>query len=151
MSVLYNLVYSLSQLMFLLSLSLPSTDSILDAICQGVSLSENVSLSEIADLTPGYVGCDLKTLVSITNACALNRVICQYLKEGRGAPTTTTAEDGKVEGKFKFFFFFWFWGIDLAVFFFLFIYKYGFYCKIFSSAKCQLRSLLKILCLCYGI
>ena len=72
--------------------------SILEAICQGVSLSENVSLSEIADLTPGYVGCDLKTLVSITNACALNRVISQHLKDGRGSFTTTTTDDGEDEG-----------------------------------------------------
>ncbi|RUS74467.1 hypothetical protein EGW08_017766 [Elysia chlorotica] len=81
------------------ALRFPNRDarkSILDAICQGVSLSENVSLSEIADLTPGYVGCDLKTLVSITNACALNRVILQHLKDGRGS--SATAQDGKEEG-----------------------------------------------------
>ncbi|GFR81960.1 nuclear valosin-containing protein-like [Elysia marginata] len=85
------------------ALRFPNRDarkSILEAICQGVSLSDNVSLSEIADLTPGYVGCDLKTLVSITNACALNRVISQYLKEGRGSSTTMTAEEEiKEEGK----------------------------------------------------
>ncbi|KAK3757884.1 hypothetical protein RRG08_014439 [Elysia crispata] len=84
------------------ALRFPNRDarkSILEAICQGVSLSENVSLSEIADLTPGYVGCDLKTLVSITNACALNRVISQHLKDGRGSFTTTTTDDGEDEGK----------------------------------------------------
>lgn len=85
------------------ALRFPNRDarkSILEAICQGVSLSDNVSLSEIADLTPGYVGCDLKTLVSITNACALNRIISQYLKEGRGCAHNTTGEEGK-EGEQK--------------------------------------------------
>ncbi|GFO02534.1 nuclear valosin-containing protein-like [Plakobranchus ocellatus] len=77
------------------ALRFPNRDarkSILDAICQEVSLSENVSLSEIADLTPGYVGCDLKTLVSITNACALNRIIAQYLRDGRGIAKTNSDE-----------------------------------------------------------
>ncbi|XP_059148274.1 nuclear valosin-containing protein-like isoform X2 [Physella acuta] len=51
--------------------------SILDALCRDVVLGEDVSLSDVADLTPGYVGSDLKTLISITNACAFNRKLLE--------------------------------------------------------------------------
>ncbi|KAH9509042.1 hypothetical protein Btru_048878 [Bulinus truncatus] len=57
--------------------------SILEALCKEVLLGPNVSLSEIADLTPGYVGSDLKTLISITNACALHRIINECKKNGK--------------------------------------------------------------------
>ncbi|BFZ07414.1 hypothetical protein BsWGS_10453 [Bradybaena similaris] len=52
--------------------------SILQALCQEVQLAEDVSLSAIADLTPGYVGSDLKTLIITTNACALHRAISDF-------------------------------------------------------------------------
>ncbi|XP_005106474.1 nuclear valosin-containing protein-like [Aplysia californica] len=73
--------------------------SILEALCQGVLLSDNVSLSEIADLTPGYVGCDLKTLISITNACALNRIISDLKKEGKALVPETPSSEGEAECK----------------------------------------------------
>ncbi|KAI8788352.1 nuclear valosin-containing protein [Biomphalaria glabrata] len=57
--------------------------SILEALCKDVQLGPNVSLSEIADLTPGYVGSDLKTLISITNACALHRIICECKRNNK--------------------------------------------------------------------
>ncbi|CAG5124575.1 unnamed protein product [Candidula unifasciata] len=53
--------------------------SILQTLCQGVPLAEDVSLSAIADLTPGFVGSDLKSLIISTNACTLHRAISEYV------------------------------------------------------------------------
>uniref|UniRef100_A0A915Q1G8 AAA+ ATPase domain-containing protein n=1 Tax=Setaria digitata TaxID=48799 RepID=A0A915Q1G8_9BILA len=48
---------------------------ILEIVCRGLRLDESVTLQELARLTPGYVGADLKALSREAASCAVNRAV----------------------------------------------------------------------------
>ncbi|VDK67794.1 unnamed protein product [Litomosoides sigmodontis] len=48
---------------------------ILEIVCRGLQLDETVVMQELARLTPGYVGADLKALSREAASCAVNRVV----------------------------------------------------------------------------
>uniref|UniRef100_A0A158Q6V8 Nuclear valosin-containing protein-like n=1 Tax=Elaeophora elaphi TaxID=1147741 RepID=A0A158Q6V8_9BILA len=48
---------------------------ILEIVCRGLRLDEKVILLELARLTPGYVGADLKALSREAASCAVNRAV----------------------------------------------------------------------------
>ncbi|KAM3722851.1 Protein mac-1 [Dirofilaria immitis] len=53
---------------------------ILEIVCKNLRFDESVILQELARLTPGYVGADLKTLSREAASCAVNRAINGILK-----------------------------------------------------------------------
>lgn len=50
-----------------------SRDSILCTLCRPLRLAPDLLLSEVAMMTPGFVGADLKSLVSEAAMAAVNR------------------------------------------------------------------------------
>lgn len=49
--------------------------AILRIVCRGIRLDENIHMEEIAKLTPGYVGADLKALAREAALCSVNRLL----------------------------------------------------------------------------
>lgn len=49
--------------------------SILSVVCRSLSLSSDLSLDEVARITPGYVGADLRALAREAANCAINRFL----------------------------------------------------------------------------
>lgn len=50
---------------------------ILAVICGGLKVSEEVSFSDLAKLTPGYVGADLRALAREAANCAISRILSE--------------------------------------------------------------------------
>lgn len=48
---------------------------ILEVLCRNMKMSEDVSLDNVADLTPGYVGADLNALCSQAGIAAVSRIL----------------------------------------------------------------------------
>ncbi|VDD93228.1 unnamed protein product [Enterobius vermicularis] len=49
--------------------------AILQIVCRGIRLEEDLNMVKLARLTPGYVGADLKALAREAAMCAVNRVL----------------------------------------------------------------------------
>ena len=57
---------------------LAARQSILELLCSKLRLADDLSLKKIATLTPGYVGADLKSLISEAAIAAVNRCLDKY-------------------------------------------------------------------------
>lgn len=61
--------------------SLKSRKEILSILCKNISVSEDVDLSAIAQITPGFVGADLQALVNKASTYAVKRIFAEMRAE----------------------------------------------------------------------
>uniref|UniRef100_A0A9J2PWI2 AAA+ ATPase domain-containing protein n=1 Tax=Ascaris lumbricoides TaxID=6252 RepID=A0A9J2PWI2_ASCLU len=69
---------------------------ILEVVCRGIRIDESVQIAQLARLTPGYVGADLKALAREASLCAVNRVF-ETIVQPRTASKRLTAEETNEE------------------------------------------------------
>ncbi|XP_054289293.1 nuclear valosin-containing protein-like isoform X1 [Macrosteles quadrilineatus] len=74
-----------------------SRESILQTLCHTLKLAPEVALADVAMMTPGYVGADLKALVTEAAMAAVNRLF-KSLQEPNPKDTPDT-KDGSTEVK----------------------------------------------------
>ncbi|XP_059062843.1 nuclear valosin-containing protein-like [Achroia grisella] len=61
--------------------SLKSRKEILSILCKNISLSEDVDLNAVAQITPGFVGADLQALVNKASTYAVKRIFAEMRAE----------------------------------------------------------------------
>uniref|UniRef100_A0A0N5ABA4 AAA domain-containing protein n=1 Tax=Syphacia muris TaxID=451379 RepID=A0A0N5ABA4_9BILA len=67
--------------------------AILRIVCRGIRLDENIHMEEIAKLTPGYVGADLKALAREAALCSVNRFKKIFVLQGQISGLCVTTSD----------------------------------------------------------
>uniref|UniRef100_A0A183UV63 Nuclear valosin-containing protein-like n=1 Tax=Toxocara canis TaxID=6265 RepID=A0A183UV63_TOXCA len=65
---------------------------ILEIVCRGIRMDESVKFAQLARLTPGYVGADLKALAREASMCAVNRVFETVVQSHTGSKRLTAEE-----------------------------------------------------------